>query len=524
MQFDWYILGTILSGLSSAFFGCLVFFYNRSKTGFIFLAFSFAFSLWTLPYAIWLSQPDAGDALFWSRMLNLGAVLIPIFYIHWIVLILKVESQHKKLLVVGYTATILYALFSFSPFFINTVVPIAEFPFWPQANILYAAFLFTLLLPFFTYGIFLVGRASFSRKTDPILRIQSRYILIGSIMSTIGGIANFPLMFGIPFIAPQLTLLTIFHPMFWAYGSMRYKILNVKTIATEILVFGLWIFILARTIIFQRTTDQLIEGILLLITIFFGVFLIRSVDKEVEQREALTVANAGQENLIHIISHQIKGYLAKSRNIFAELLSEPAYGPVSDAAKPMLNEGFRSLTEGVEFTQQILNASNVEKGTTQYSIQSVDIRSIVESIVPTLKEVAEKKGLKFKLDIKDGDYRTIGDLIQMKEAFRNLIDNSVHYTPTGGITVSLARNDDKFIFTVQDTGVGIAEEDKPKLFTKGGRGADSLKININSTGYGLFFVKKVIEAHQGTVRVESEGKGKGSMSTVELPVKIEPKP
>ncbi len=81
---------------------------------------------------------------------------------------------------------------------------------WPQANILYAAFIFTLLLPFFIYGILLVGRAYFSTKTNPILKAQSKFIFIRNIMSTIGGIANFPLMFGIPFIAPQLTLLTIF--------------------------------------------------------------------------------------------------------------------------------------------------------------------------------------------------------------------------------------------------------------------------------------------------------------------------
>jgi signal transduction histidine kinase len=56
-----------------------------------------------------------------------------------------------------------------------------------------------------------------------------------------------------------------------------------------------------------------------------------------------------------------------------------------------------------------------------------------------------------------------------------------------------------------------------KLFTKGGRGTDSLKINVNSTGYGLFFVKKVVEAHKGRAWVESDGPRKGSTFFVELP-------
>ncbi|MCX6719292.1 MAG: HAMP domain-containing sensor histidine kinase [Candidatus Taylorbacteria bacterium] len=176
------------------------------------------------------------------------------------------------------------------------------------------------------------------------------------------------------------------------------------------------------------------------------------------------------------------------------------------------------MTEGVAFTQQILNASNVEKGTTQFMTQSVDMRKVVEDVVPMLKSIAEKKGLEFKMEISEGDYVMTGDEIQLKESVRNIIDNSVHYTPAGTITVSLARKDDRIIFKVQDTGIGMTEADKSKLFTKGGRGKDSLSINVNSTGYGLFFVKKVIEAHGGTVRAESEGKDKGSVFTVELGV------
>jgi signal transduction histidine kinase len=65
--------------------------------------------------------------------------------------------------------------------------------------------------------------------------------------------------------------------------------------------------------------------------------------------------------------------------------------------------------------------------------------------------------------------------------------------------------------------VGISDEDKPKLFKSGGRGTDSLKININSTGYGLAFVKGVVEAHKGRVWAESEGPGKGSVFYMELP-------
>ena len=67
-------------------------------------------------------------------------------------------------------------------------------------------------------------------------------------------------------------------------------------------------------------------------------------------------------------------------------------------------------------------------------------------------------------------------------------------------------------------GVGISNEDKPHLFTEGGRGKESLKVNVHSTGYGLYIAKQIVETHKGRIWAESDGAGKGSAFFVELPV------
>ncbi len=69
---------------------------------------------------------------------------------------------------------------------------------------------------------------------------------------------------------------------------------------------------------------------------------------------------------------------------------------------------------------------------------------------------------------------------------------------------------------MKDTGFGITAEDKKNLFTEGGRGKDSVKVNVDSTGYGLYSVKLIVDAHKGKVWAESEGEGKGSQFYVEL--------
>ena len=70
---------------------------------------------------------------------------------------------------------------------------------------------------------------------------------------------------------------------------------------------------------------------------------------------------------------------------------------------------------------------------------------------------------------------------------------------------------------MKDSGVGITPEDMSNLFTEGGHGKDSIKINVHSTGYGLFIAKEVVEASGGKIWAESQGAGKGSRFIVELP-------
>ena len=147
-----------------------------------------------------------------------------------------------------------------------------------------------------------------------------------------------------------------------------------------------------------------------------------------------------------------------------------------------------------------------------------------------MRHAAKSKGLEYKVEFEEGDYSMKGDSNELKEAVKSFIDNSINYTPSGNINITLRQalpelthfssggKQPKILLTVQDTGVGISDELKPKLFTKGGRDKDSLKVNVNSTGFGLSFVKGVVEAHHGRVWAESLGPDKGSTFYMELPV------
>jgi len=497
------------------------------------LIFSFAFSMWTLPYAIWLAQPDATDALFWSRVLNLGATFIPIFYIHWVVLELGIESKRKALLIFGYIATLFFSLFSFSTLYIDRVVPVAGFPFWPQANILYATFLFTVCLPFFLYGIYLLSKALFSSKTDVYTKTKSKYMLIASIMSTIGGTANFLLMFGIPFIAPQFTLLTIFQSIFWAYGAMQGKMFNLKTIAAEILVFGLWAFLLVRTILFSTVSDQIMEGVLLAITVVLGIYLIRSVDNEVKAREKieklatdleaanvrLTELDRQKSEFVSFATHQLRAPLTAMKG-YASMILEGDMGTMADEVKLGVSRIFDSAKTLTSIVDDYLNITRIELGSMKYAFDVVDFKTLIDDIIAELKPNIEKSGLNFTFTAENGDvdYRITADRDKFKQVIANLIDNSMKYTPKGSVALSLRfdRPLHKVVFTIKDTGIGIDPEVLPHLFLKWSRAGNANKTNIKGTGLGLFVAKEIITAHHGTIRAESPGEGKGSTFIVEI--------
>lgn len=312
------------------------------------------------------------------------------------------------------------------------------------------------------------------------------------------------------FVLPVFLILIIF-------SITNLNIFSYRSFGMQLLIYILLILVGSQFFFLQDATYRALTLVTFVLSLFLGGLLTRNIRREEQLALALEVANEGQADLLHIINHQIKGYMTKARLVFDDLLHDEGYG-LNEKAKPMIQEGFASVTEGVTFVQSFLTASNIERGTFTYSFEPMDLKTVVETVVAGQKNNAEKKGLAFDLTTFPADYSMKGDKVQLAQAIRNLLDNSINYTPQGSIKAELRRTGDRFLFIVKDTGVGLSAEVKPKLFTKGGRAVDSQKINVNSTGFGLAFVKGVVEAHKGHVWAESSGVGKGSSFYLELPV------
>lgn len=238
--------------------------------------------------------------------------------------------------------------------------------------------------------------------------------------------------------------------------------------------------------------------------------------REDHRLDELTETAQQQRELLHFISHEVKGHLTKSKAAFASII-EGDYGPISEPLGSLAHQAYEDAEKGVRTVMNILDTTDLSHGTMQFALKPFDYAAMVKRAVEEFQPQAAAKGLDIVAHIEP--CTIIGDEAKIeRHVVRNLIDNAIRYTPHGRISVTLSTAAPYARFSVTDTGVGIAESDKPKLFTEGGHGEHSRDINRDSTGFGLFVAKKVVDGLGGRIWAESEGAGKGSTFIAELPL------
>jgi signal transduction histidine kinase len=181
---------------------------------------------------------------------------------------------------------------------------------------------------------------------------------------------------------------------------------------------------------------------------------------------------------------------------------------------------FNSTQNLIVIVNEFLDISRIEQGRMKYDMVDFDMNTLVTDIVTELKPMIDKAHLSADIILdKDNPCEVHADMGKIKQVVGNLIDNSIKYTPQGGITVSVSKENKKVKVQIKDTGIGIAEDDVSKLFAKFSRAKDAFRTNVIGTGLGLYVAKQMIEAQGGKVWVESGGLGKGSTFYIELPEK-----
>ncbi len=389
-----------------------------------------------------------------------------------------------------------------------------------------------LLLFYFLLGFYVLYK-QYVHLNNETEKKQLVYIFIGAALSAVFALITnliFPYV-GIFYLTWLGPVFTLFLVLSVGYAILRHQLFNLKVIATEVFIFALWFVIFIRTIFAEDVHDFLLSLSLLGATILIGMFLIRSVLKEVRQRERiehlatrLEEANEKLKELdqmktefLSLATHQIRSPLTSMRG-YVSLMQEGEYGKVPESFKEPLDILRHSTDSLVKIVNDFLNVSRIEQGRMKYDLKEHNLYEVVETILKEYEPSVEKKGLHLDFEAEEGAYMVTIDENKFEQVIGNIIDNAVKYTPEGKITVELSRPDKETVrVAVHDTGVGIDPDEISKLFTKFSRAKGASEVNVTGTGLGMYLAKKITEDHGGTISVESDGNNKGSTFIVDLP-------
>jgi signal transduction histidine kinase len=179
----------------------------------------------------------------------------------------------------------------------------------------------------------------------------------------------------------------------------------------------------------------------------------------------------------------------------------------------------RQLTHITRLLDDLLEVSRISRGKVELRKQVIDLRDVAREVHEGFKYQLDHARIGFSLAVPDEPVWIDGDETRLAQCLGNLLHNALKFTPAGGlVSLSLTADEEAAELAVEDNGGGIDPGLLPKLFQPFSQGPQALDREKGGLGLGLALVKGLIELHGGSVRVFSEGSGKGSRFTLRLPL------
>ncbi len=233
-----------------------------------------------------------------------------------------------------------------------------------------------------------------------------------------------------------------------------------------------------------------------------------------------------KSQFIYNISHELKTPLTSIKG-FSKLLYDGEFGQLNDDQKQYIKTTIDEADRLMLIIQQVLDAAKLEAEKVKLELKDVDLRDMNDNpSVRSLEEAAKNKGLEFEWKVDFDVPKISADPNRLIQIFVNLIGNSIKFTEKGSIKVHVSRkNKRSIICAITDTGIGIAEDDKKKLFRRKFYEATKKALVQQpgaGTGLGLSITRDLVKLHGGKISFESE-LGKGSTFWFTLPISQKPK-
>jgi signal transduction histidine kinase len=236
-----------------------------------------------------------------------------------------------------------------------------------------------------------------------------------------------------------------------------------------------------------------------------------------EVNERLRQLDRSKSDFLNAASHQLRTPLSVIYWSLSIIMDNAEKYNLTPEQLDLLKESHASTKRMVDLVNELLDISRIEQGRKELNWAKGNVAAVCRQLVQALQLLAEKKGLELSFEQKGDLPDSFLDEKAFYQVVNNFVDNAVKYTPSGYVHVSVERADMTAVVKVADSGIGMTEEEKKRLFTRFSRGDEAAKLFPNGSGLGMFVAQSILRQHGGSIDVESE-RGRGTTFTITLPL------
>lgn len=235
-----------------------------------------------------------------------------------------------------------------------------------------------------------------------------------------------------------------------------------------------------------------------------------------DRTEALQAADEAKSRFVENMSYELRTPLTAIAG-FGEMLGTGLVGTLSERQQDYVNSILTSAERLGVMINSIIDLAASDVGALSLNAEKVRTRALIETTIQTLSGFAKDRNITVSHEVAEGAEQLVADPVRLGQALYNLLANALRFTPEEGqVTVSVRRKEETISITVEDTGIGIPEADRTKVFDRFFKASNAAQTS--GVGLGLALVKEVAELHGGSIELRSKV-GRGTAAELKLPLR-----